>query len=113
MFGCISSRTSETFVIDRLNVGHVAKLFQAIEDENEWIEANNTDRKVLELQIKQTRVRKEKRVFREQLASLPSYRRVAGPSTRNRRATLRAALNDAIARQLITLLRGRGERPED
>ncbi|WP_291413106.1 site-specific integrase [Actinophytocola sp.] len=78
-------------------------MFQAIEDQNEKVQANNSDRKALELQVKQTSRRAEKRKLREQLASLPPYRRSVGPSSRNRiRATLRAALNDAIAQQLIT-----------
>ncbi|WP_202919256.1 hypothetical protein [Saccharothrix deserti] len=89
--------------IDRLQVAHVARMFQAIEDQNEVIRANNLDRKELEVQIKRTSVRSEKRKLREQLASLPPYRRMVGPSSRQRiRATLRAALNDAIAQQLIT-----------
>jgi 7-keto-8-aminopelargonate synthetase-like enzyme len=78
-------------------------MFQAIEDENEKIQSNNSDRQALEVQIRQTSKRAEKRNLREQLAALAPYRRPVGPSSRNRiRATLRAALNDAIAQQLIT-----------
>jgi hypothetical protein len=81
--------------INRLQVSHVAKMFQAIEDENEVIAANNLDRKELEVQIKRTRVRAEKPSLREQLAAFPPYRRPVGPSSRQRiRATLRAAVNE-------------------
>ncbi|GAB3494011.1 site-specific integrase [Amycolatopsis cihanbeyliensis] len=89
--------------LDRLQVGHVVKMFQAIEDQNEAIQANNADRKALELQIKQTRRRAGKKRLRDKLGELPPYRRPVGPSSRQRiRATLRAALNDAIAQQWIT-----------
>ena len=90
--------------LNRLQVGHVVKMFQVIEDHNEEIEANNADRKLLELQIRQTRMRTEKNQLRHKLAGLQPYRKPVGPSSRQRiRATLRAALNDAIARPELGL----------
>lgn len=88
--------------LDRLQVRHLTAMFQAIEDGNEAIRANNADRRALELAVKETSRRSEKRAIREALAALPPYRRPVGPSSKARiRATLRAALNDAIGQQLI------------
>jgi integrase len=90
--------------LNRLQVGHVVKMFQAIEDHNEKIEANNADREVLKLQIRQTHRRAEKKQLRHKLAELQPHRKPVGPSSRQRiRATLRAALNDAIARPELAL----------
>ena len=90
--------------LDRLQVGHVIKMFQAIEDHNEETEANNADRKLLTVQIRQTRKRAEKKQLRSKLAALQPHRKPVGPSSRQRiRATLRAALNDAIARPELGL----------
>lgn len=90
--------------LDRLQVRHLVAMFAAIEDENERIRANNADRRALELAVKQTSRRSEKRAIREQLAELPPYRRPVGPSSKVRiRATLRAALSEAVRQQLITM----------
>ncbi|MEU4801320.1 site-specific integrase [Actinosynnema sp. NPDC023587] len=84
---------------DRLTVAHVVEMFNRIEDDNDAIEANNSDRRALESRIRNT----PKRALREQLAELPPYRRpVRGSSQQRILATLRAALNDAIRQQLAT-----------
>lgn len=89
--------------LDRLTVGHLVEMFNAIDDGNEKIEANNEDRRALLRQIREKSKRAEKRVLREQLHNLSPFRRPVGPSSRQRiRATLRAAINDAIVQQLTT-----------
>jgi integrase len=89
--------------LDRLTVGRLVEMFNLIDDDNDAIEANNADRRALEAQVKATSKRAEKRALREQLATLEPYRRVVGPSSKQRiRATLRAAINDAIAEQKVT-----------
>src|SRR5690606_27797829 len=49
-----------------------------------------------------TSPRSIRRKLREELDALPPYRRPAGPTTHRIKATLRKALNDAIAEGLIT-----------
>lgn len=89
--------------LDRLTVGHLVEMFNAIEDGNDQIEAANADRRALLERIKATSTRADKRALRAELAALPPFRRPVGPSSRQRiRATLRAAINDAIAQQLCT-----------
>lgn len=89
--------------LDRLTVGHLVEMFNAIEDDNEATVANNDDRRGIEQRIRATRDLAERRVLRDQLAALPPYQRPVGRSSQQRvRATLRAALNDAIAQQLVT-----------
>ncbi|GAA4662998.1 site-specific integrase [Streptomyces youssoufiensis] len=96
--------------LDRLSVTHCQAVFDAIDDENEVIAAENQRRREQEARCKwhkngrppaaeQARLQAE----RAKLAAMPPYRRITGPATQQRiRATLRAALNGAIKRQLIT-----------
>jgi integrase len=89
--------------IDRLTVGQLADMFDAIDEENIAREANNTARRDIESRRKAARGRKDKAVLREELHALPPYRRPTGPTTqKNIRACLRAALNKAISHQLMT-----------
>nr|WP_279579280.1 hypothetical protein [Fodinicola feengrottensis] len=89
--------------IDRLTVGQLADMFDAIDEENIAREANNTARRDIESRRKAAHGRKDKAVLREELHALPPYRRPTGPTTqKNIRACLRAALNKAISHQLIT-----------
>lgn len=89
--------------LDRLTVGHLVEMFNAIDDGNDKIEAANADRRALVERIKATSSRADKRALRAELAALPPFRRPVGPSSRQRiRATLRAAINDAIVQQLCT-----------
>lgn len=96
--------------LDRLGVGHLVEMFDAIDADNEVIAAENQARR--EQIARCTRGRPgapsaEERALleaeRAKLAEMPPFRRVTGPATKQRiRATLRAALKAAIARQLIT-----------
>ncbi|MFG2406862.1 tyrosine recombinase XerC [Streptomyces brevispora] len=96
--------------LDRLNVGHVQAFFDAIDERNETIAAENAARREQEAR---SRWGKRSRppaadstrlaVEREKLAAMPPYRLITGPATKQRiRATLRTALNAAIRRQHIT-----------
>jgi integrase len=89
--------------LDRLTVGQLVEMFASIDDDNDAILANNTDRRALLQRIKEARKGAEKQALREQLAGLAPFRRPVGPSSKQRiRATLRAAINDAMAQQLCT-----------
>jgi integrase len=96
--------------LDRLGVGQVQAMFDAIDDANEVIEAENAARR--EQQARATwghrsrppaHERERLAAERAKLKAMPPYRRPTGPATKQRiRATLRTALNAAIARQMIT-----------
>ncbi|MGC0317323.1 site-specific integrase [Kitasatospora acidiphila] len=96
--------------LDRLNVGHLVEMFDAIADENETIEAENQARREQVERTKASRPgvptaaeRARLEQERARLAEMKPFRRITGPATRQRiRSTLRIALNAAIARQLIT-----------
>lgn len=96
--------------LDRLNVGHLVELFDGITDDNEVIGAENNARREQIARCSRGRPGVPKVVERERLAAeraklaeMKPFRRITGPATRQRvRSTLRAALNAAIARQLIT-----------
>ncbi|QXE39394.1 site-specific integrase [Streptomyces sp. GMY02] len=97
-------------LLDRLNVGHLTEFFDAIDDMNETIEAENAQRREQEQRAtwgKRSRPPASEtarlEAERAKLAAMPPYRRITGPATQQRiRATLRAALNAAIAQQLLT-----------
>lgn len=96
--------------LDRLSVGHLVAMFDAIADESDVIRAENLARREQEERCRWTlpgrppasqlqRLKAE----REKLAAMPPYRKANGPATRLAvRRTLRAALNAAISEQLIT-----------
>ncbi|MFD5425246.1 tyrosine-type recombinase/integrase [Streptomyces sp. NPDC127084] len=96
--------------LDRLNVGHCQEFFDAVDDANEVIRAENQARREQEARCTRGRPgvpkvseRAQLEQEREKLADMKPYRRVTGPATKQRiRATLRTALNGAIRRQLIT-----------
>ncbi|MFF5655172.1 site-specific integrase [[Kitasatospora] papulosa] len=99
--------------LDRLNVGHVQAFFDGIDDQNEVAQAENAARREQEARCRwrpgtkggrpSPEVSARLAVEREKLASMPRYQKVTGPATKQRiRATLRAALNAAIRKQLIT-----------
>jgi integrase len=96
--------------LDRLNVGHVQAAFDAIKDENEVILAENAARRE---QVERCKAkapgrpnwRERKRILAERarLEEMKPFRKVTNAASRQRiRSTLRAALNAAIAQQLIT-----------
>ncbi|MER6956048.1 site-specific integrase [Streptomyces sp. NPDC000618] len=96
--------------LDRLTVGHVEEMFDAIADEADVIRAENTARREQEARTKWSRPgrppakeRERLDAERERLAAMPPYRKASGQATRHAiRRTLRAALNRAIGKQLIT-----------
>ncbi|CAM5475011.1 MULTISPECIES: site-specific integrase [Streptomyces] len=96
--------------LDRLNIGHVQSFFDSIDDQNEVVRAENARRREQEARCKwgkpgapPAEVSKHLAAEREKLAAMPPYRLTTGPATKVRiRATLRAALNSAIRKQLIT-----------
>lgn len=96
--------------LDRFNVGHVQEFFDGIDASNEVIAAENQARREQEARAKwakRSRPPASESVRlaaeRTKLAAMPPYRNITGPATKQRiRATLRAALNAAIKRQLIT-----------
>lgn len=96
--------------LDRLNVGHVQEMFDAIADESDVIRAENAARREQEQRAKWTRAgrppaeeRERLAAERTKLAEMKPYRKTNGPATRHAiRRTLRTALNAAIAQQLIT-----------
>ncbi|MEW1676000.1 tyrosine-type recombinase/integrase [Streptomyces noursei] len=96
--------------LDRLNVRHLVEMFDAIADENEVIAAENAARREQVARCKPRRAGRPTAAERERLgkeravlADMKPFRKAAGPSTRQSvRRTLRAALNAAIAQQLIT-----------
>ncbi|CAL9614865.1 hypothetical protein SUDANB1_05706 [Streptomyces sp. enrichment culture] len=101
------------FRLDRLNIGHVQAFFDAIDDRNEVVRAQNAERREQEARCRWRPGTKGGRpsaadsarlaAEREKLAAMPPYGKITGPATKQRiRATLRAALNAAIRKQLIT-----------
>lgn len=96
--------------LDRLNVGHVQEMFDAIADQADVIRAENEARREQEQRAKWHRPgrppakeRERLAAERERLAAMKPYRKVTGPATRHAiRRTLRTALNAAIGQQLIT-----------
>lgn len=96
--------------LDRLNVGHLVEMFDAIAEESEAIEAENQARRDQEARCRWSKpgrppaaVRAQLAEERAKLAEMKPYRKTNGAATRQSiRRTLRAALNAAIARQLIT-----------
>ncbi|MEU5091684.1 tyrosine-type recombinase/integrase [Streptomyces sp. NPDC021356] len=96
--------------LDRLNVGHIQEMFEAIADESDVIRAENAARREQEARAKWTKPgrppakeRERLAVERAKLAEMKPYRKTNGVSTRHAiRRTLRTALNAAIGQQLIT-----------
>jgi integrase len=96
--------------LDRLNIGHVQAFFDGIVERNEVIRAENAARREQQARCKwgkpgkpPAEVSARLAAEREKLAAMPPYRPVTDAATRQRiRATLRAALNTAISKQLIT-----------
>lgn len=96
--------------LDRLSVGHVEDMFNAIDDRNDVIAAENAARREQAARCKRGKPgapkaaeRAQLAAEREKLAGMPPFRRITGPATKQAiRRTLRMALNKAIAKQLIT-----------
>ncbi|MGW0667841.1 site-specific integrase [Streptomyces sp. NPDC002746] len=94
--------------LDRLRVTHLSEMFEAIAEANvEIAEGNAARRKAFEdlaqIAWKGREPRARRKAMKAAIAEMDPYRRIVGPATRQRvRSTLRAALNAAIAQQLIT-----------
>lgn len=94
--------------LDRLRVSHLSEMFEAIAEANvEIAEGNAARRKAFEelarIPWKGREPRALRKAMKAAIAEMEPYRRIVGPATRQRvRSTLRAALNAAIAQQLIT-----------
>lgn len=96
--------------LDRLGVGHVEDMFNAIDDRNDVIAAENKARREQVARCKRGKPGAPKAAERvrlaaerEKLAEMPPFRRITGPATKQAiRRTLRMALNKAIKKQLIT-----------
>jgi integrase len=88
---------------DRVTVGDLIELFNSIEDDNEAIRANNTDRRALVVEAEATSDRKKRRAIQERVDALPPFRRPVELTSQARiLATLRVSLNDAITQQRLT-----------
>ncbi|MFE3146535.1 tyrosine recombinase XerC [Streptomyces sp. NPDC059218] len=99
--------------LDRFNVGHAQAFFDGIDEQTEVVRAENERRREQEEHCRWRPGTKGGRpspdvsarlaAAREKLQAMPPYRKETGPATQQRiRATLRAALNGAIRKQLIT-----------
>ena len=99
--------------LDRFNVGHAQAFFDGIDEQNEVIRAENAARREQEARCRwrpgtkggrpSPEVSERLAAEREKLKAMPPYRKETGPATKQRiRATLRAALNAAIRKQLRT-----------
>ncbi|NEC90444.1 site-specific integrase [Streptomyces sp. SID12501] len=96
--------------LDRLGVGHVQDMFDAIDDRNDVTAAENAARHEQVARSKRGKPgapkaaeRAKLAAERAKLAEMPPFRRITGPATKQAiRRTLRMALNKAIAGQLIT-----------
>ncbi|WP_406297394.1 site-specific integrase [Embleya sp. NBC_00888] len=95
--------------LDRLRIRHLSEMFTAIADANEEVLENNAERRrriteLKEIPWKGLENRAKRKALKDSIDAMPPFRRITGPATRARiRGTLRAALNDAIPRELITL----------
>ncbi|MFE0189270.1 tyrosine-type recombinase/integrase [Streptomyces sp. NPDC058989] len=94
--------------LDRLTVPHLDAMFEGIAETNvEIVDANLLRRTALdELKLipwKGTENRRRRKAMKETIEAMPPFRRVTGPASQQHiRATLRAALNTAIGRGMIT-----------
>ncbi|MFF0445810.1 tyrosine-type recombinase/integrase [Streptomyces sp. NPDC004609] len=94
--------------LDRLRVSHLSDMFTAITDANtELLEQNAQRRAAIDelatIPWKGAEHRAHRKTLKAAIDTMPPFRRVTGPATRQHvKATLRAALNDAIGQQIIT-----------
>ncbi|WP_329119323.1 tyrosine-type recombinase/integrase [Streptomyces sp. NBC_01465] len=94
--------------LDRLRVSHLSEMFTDIRDANAQILEQNAQRRTAIDELaavpwKGTDNRARRKAMKAAIDAMPPFRRITGPSTRQHiKATLRAALNDAIGQQIIT-----------
>jgi integrase len=86
--------------LDRLDYNAIVEMFNKIADESDSIDASNADRRSLTAMRKAADDPTEKKRIRQQLATLPPFRRSVGLSSRARiLSTLSKCLNDAKDRK--------------
>ncbi|MFJ5875988.1 tyrosine-type recombinase/integrase [Streptomyces sp. NPDC093088] len=94
--------------LDRLRVSHLSDMFTAITDANAEILEQNAQRRAAVDELatvpwKGAANRARRKAMKAAIDAMPPFRRATGPATRQHiKATLRAALNDAIGQQIIT-----------
>ncbi|MET7289066.1 tyrosine-type recombinase/integrase [Streptomyces sp. NPDC005573] len=94
--------------LDRLRVSHLSEMFTEIRDANAQILEHNTQRRAVIDELatipwKGAEHRARRKAMKAAIDEMPPFRRITGPATRQHvKATLRAALNDAIGQQIIT-----------
>ncbi|MFD9591643.1 tyrosine-type recombinase/integrase [Kitasatospora sp. NPDC059973] len=88
--------------LDQLSIEHLDEMFEGIDATNVEIVEQNAQRHQAVADLKLIEGRAARRTAREAIAAMPPFRRVTGLSSQHHiKATLRGALNAAIARQLI------------
>ncbi|MFM9613496.1 tyrosine-type recombinase/integrase [Streptomyces niveiscabiei] len=89
--------------LDKLRVEHLDEMFEGIAATNQEIAEQNAQRRQAVADLESIHGRAARRTAHEAIATMPPFRRTTGLSTQHHiKTTLRAALNSAIARQLIT-----------
>ncbi|MDX3121568.1 site-specific integrase [Streptomyces scabiei] len=94
--------------LDKLRVHHVNTMFDAINERNIEIQEQNTQRRTVRDELKATpwkgaENRARRKWLQAQLDAMPPFRRITGLNTQPHiRDTLRAALNVAIAQQVMS-----------
>lgn len=94
--------------LDRLRVSHLSEMFTEIRDANAQILEQNAQRRAAIDELatvpwKGAENRARRKAMKAAIDEMPPFRRITGPATRlHVKATLRAALNDAIGQQIIT-----------
>ena len=94
--------------LDRLRVSHLSEMFTDIRDANAQILEDNAQRRAAIDELatvpwKGVENRARRKAMKAAIDEMPRFRRITGPATRQHvKATLRAALNDAIGQQIIT-----------
>ncbi|MET7679042.1 tyrosine-type recombinase/integrase [Streptomyces sp. NPDC005423] len=93
--------------LDKLRVHHLDKMFDAVNEANIEISEQNAQRRAAITQLRATSRkgadgRAQRAALQESIQAMPPFRRVTGASTQQHiKATLRAALNVAIAQQAM------------
>jgi integrase len=93
--------------LDKLRVHHIDSMFDAINERNIEVQEQNAQRRVVRDDLKATpnkgaENRARRHWLRAQLDAMPPFRRITGLNTQPHiRDTLRAALNVAIAQQVM------------
>lgn len=94
--------------LDRLRVSHLSEMFTDIREANAQILEDNAQRRAALDELatvpwKDVGNRARRKAMKAAIDEMPPFRRVTGPATRlHVKATLRAALNEAIGQQIIT-----------